>query len=308
MMRIICVGGATIDYKLKSIEPLELGSSNPIYSFQSFGGVAHNVACNLAFLIAPRHVYLQCVLGDDLEGENFLKDLASRAINTERSLILKKQNTARYYAVLDAQGELHTALADMHIYEHIPVGLFVKHWANDFQNNLVFIDTNLPRNIIVHAIKLGATPYLCIDAVSVTKSAKLPYDMHGVYLLKTDQHEASALAQMSINSIEEGIKAAKVILQRGMENLLITLGAAGYLLANQYGINHFPAIPLAHITDVSGAGDAFVAALLAGLQHKISLHESCQLGAVAAYYTLQSNKTVAVDFSFSDLECFSLTV
>lgn len=308
MMRIICVGGATIDYKLKSIAPLELGSSNPIYSFQSFGGVAHNVASNLAYLTAPEHLQLQCVLGDDFEGQSLLKDLAARTINTERSLILKQHNTARYYAILDTHGELHTALSDMHIFEHIPTDLFVKHWANDFQNNLVFIDTNLPEQLIVHAIQLGATPYLCIDAVSISKSAKLPYNMHGVYLLKTDRHEASALADMPINSLEEGINAAKAILQRGMSNLLITLGAEGYLLVNQSGANHFPAIRLPHIVDVSGAGDAFVAALLAGLQRKMSLKESCGLGAAAAYFTLQSNKTVAGNFSFSDLECFSLTV
>ncbi|WP_252581606.1 PfkB family carbohydrate kinase [Legionella lytica] len=176
------------------------------------------------------------------------------------------------------------------------------------KNNLVFMDTNLPAHLITHAIKLGATPYLCIDAVSISKSVKLPYDMQGVYLLKTDRHEASALANMPINSLEEGIHAAKIILQQGMNNLLITLGAEGYILANPSGAKYFAAIPLSHLVDVSGAGDAFVAALLAGLQRKMPLEESCQLGAAAAYFTLQSTKTVAGNFSFSDLKCFSLTV
>ena len=130
MMRIICVGGATIDYKLKSMAPLKLGSSNPIYSFQSFGGVAHNVASNLAYLTPPEGIQLQCVLGDDCEGQNLLNDLTARAINTERSLILKQQNTARYYAVLDAHGELHTALSDMHIFEYIPTDFKLKFCNN----------------------------------------------------------------------------------------------------------------------------------------------------------------------------------
>ena len=308
MMRIICVGGATVDYKLKSLAPLELGSSNPIDSFQSFGGVAHNVANNLAYLTIPELVHLQCVLGDDFEGQSLLNNLASRAIKTERSLILKQQSTARYYAVLDVYGELHTALSDMRIFDHIPTDLFVKHWSEDFKNNLVLIDTNLPAHLIAHAISLGVTPYLCIDAVSVSKSAKLPYDLHGVYLLKTDRHEASALANMPINSLAEGVHAAQVLLQRGMKNLLITLGAEGYLLAKPSGTHYVPATPLPRLVDVSGAGDAFIAALLAGLQRQMPLEECCQLGAAAAYFTLQSSKTVAGNFSFSDLECFSLTV
>ncbi|WP_255464230.1 hypothetical protein [Legionella sp. PC997] len=41
--QIICIGGITIDRKLTSTHQLQLGTSNPVSSISSFGGVAHNV-------------------------------------------------------------------------------------------------------------------------------------------------------------------------------------------------------------------------------------------------------------------------
>jgi pseudouridine kinase len=303
MKQIICIGGATIDYKLKAISALEPASSNPVTSFQSFGGVAHNVAANLAAL--TNSVHLQCLIGDDIEGKDLLADLKNRHINIDNCLQLPHHNTARYYAVLNPRGELHIALVDMQIYEHIPLALFIENWASTFTNNIIFMDTNLSTEIITHAIQLQASSYLCIDAVSITKSTKLPADLAGVFLLKTDRHEASALTNLPMTSSADYIAAAKKLLLRGMKNILITLGEEGYVLANQTTIEHYPAFTAKNIIDVSGAGDAFVAGILAGLQNNLTLTESCRLGAAAACYTLQSDKTVADNFSFSDLQQLS---
>jgi pseudouridine kinase len=304
MKQIICIGGATIDYKLKAIQTLAPASSNPVISFQSFGGVAHNVAANLARL--TQAVHFQCLVGDDAEGKDLLADLKNRNINIDNCLLLPHHNTARYYAVLNPLGELHIALVDMQIYEHIPLDLFINNWASTFTDNIIFIDTNLSTEIISYAIQLQATSYLCIDAVSITKSAKLPENLTGVFLLKTDRHEAGALTNLPMTSIADYLVAAKKLLLRGMKNILITLGEEGYVLANQSRTEHYPAFPLQHIIDVSGAGDAFVAGVLAGLQNDISLTQSCRLGAAAACYTLQSDQTVSDNFSFADLQQLSL--
>jgi pseudouridine kinase len=304
MKKIICIGGATIDYKLKPIHTLKPASSNPVTSFQSFGGVAHNVAANLARL--AHAVYFQCLVGDDAEGKSLLADLKTRQINIDNCLLLPNHNTARYYAVLNTEGELHIAMVDMQIYEHIPLDLFIQNWASTFTNNIIFIDTNLSTEILTHAIQLQATPYLCIDSVSITKSAKLPENMTGVFLLKTDRHEAGALTNLPMTSRTDYQAAANKLLERGMKNILITLGEEGYVLANKDITAHYPAFPLKNIIDVSGAGDAFVAGILASLQSEMPLTQACRLGAAAAYYTLQSDKTVADNFCFSDLQQLSL--
>ena len=46
------------------------------------------------------------------------------------------------------------------------------------------------------------------------------------------------------------------------------------------------------VIDVSGAGDAFIAGRLYGLQHDKDVLEACQIGAKAAAKTIQSINTV----------------
>ena len=46
--RVLCVGAATVDRSFRSLDPIRPGTSNPGASTKGFGGVARNVAENLA--------------------------------------------------------------------------------------------------------------------------------------------------------------------------------------------------------------------------------------------------------------------
>jgi hypothetical protein len=48
--RVLCVGAATVDRSFRSLDPIRPGTSNPVVSTKGFGGVARNVAENLARL------------------------------------------------------------------------------------------------------------------------------------------------------------------------------------------------------------------------------------------------------------------
>ncbi|WP_246716354.1 winged helix-turn-helix transcriptional regulator [Martelella soudanensis] len=48
--RVVVIGGAVIDRKYLARAPLIAGTSNPVEGMRSFGGVARNVAENLAAL------------------------------------------------------------------------------------------------------------------------------------------------------------------------------------------------------------------------------------------------------------------
>ena len=59
---IVCIGGANIDRKLRSEQVLQMGTSNPATLSETPGGVARNVAENLARLGAS--VQLLTAVGD----------------------------------------------------------------------------------------------------------------------------------------------------------------------------------------------------------------------------------------------------
>ncbi len=68
--RVVCVGGATLDRKYCAPEPIVPHTSNPVAGYRAFGGVARNVAENLACLTAD--VSLVSMVGDDEAGHALL--------------------------------------------------------------------------------------------------------------------------------------------------------------------------------------------------------------------------------------------
>lgn len=301
---IYCIGGANIDKKLKSEKTLIPNTSNPVDITQTFGGVARNVAENLARW--TKNIYLQCVVGKDEEGKRLLANMHQMGVNIEHSIMLDNKKTSSYYAVLNPNGDLHIALAEMDIYHHIPLFPFTNSWNNWAENSLIFLDNNLPHPLIERALQQAAEKNLkvFIDPVSVPKANALPKRLDNVFLIKPDLLEAAALADMSIYSIPDCVQAAKKILARGVENVVVSLGKSGYVLVNSACEEYFPMIEFSEVIDVSGAGDAFFSGILYGLQQGHSIESSCQMGAAAAAYTVQSPLTVAEDITVSRLQAF----
>jgi pseudouridine kinase len=296
---IYCLGGATLDYKLKPVYSLEIGTSNPVTSVTCFGGVARNIAENLAKL--TQNIYLQCIVGND--GQALLSHLKLQRVNIDSSIVLDRYSSARYYAVLDQQSELYIAFADMEIYNHIPFDQFVIMWENWQPNSIILLDTNLSPQLIEYAIHQAQLKQcmLCIDLVSVTKSKKLPLSLNGIFLLKADKHEASALSGITVHTPADAINAGKILLSRGVQQIIITLGHLGYAIVNHHTQQFYEAIPIKNIVDVSGAGDAFFSGVLAGLQYDLSVEQAAKLGAIAASHVIQSYDTVLSDITFLDL-------
>jgi sugar/nucleoside kinase (ribokinase family) len=86
-----------------------------------------------------------------------------------------------------------------------------------------------------------------------------------------------------------GYGALNDIFNRLMEftsgTIILTLGAEGCCFRAKSGIECIPAVP-AHATDTTGAGDSFVAGLIAGLIRGLPLSDCVQLGCQVAAYAV----------------------
>ncbi|HXA51089.1 MAG TPA: PfkB family carbohydrate kinase, partial [Candidatus Acidoferrum sp.] len=109
-MRIACIGGAHIDRHGMLKQPLVPATSNPGNVTCDFGGVARNVAENLARL--GREVTMVSLVGDDESGRAVVSQLASLGVDTS-AIAVSPRPTASYTAILQPGGELVLGLADM---------------------------------------------------------------------------------------------------------------------------------------------------------------------------------------------------
>ena len=124
--------------------------------------------------------------------------------------------------------------------------------------------------------RAGGVPFV-LD----TSGPPLTAAADNVFLLKASLRELEQLAGTSLQdeAAEEGA-ARKVIATRRAQNLVVSLGPRGALLADGAGVRRFPAIPVQAIGSV-GAGDSMVAGIVLSLARGLTLMESVRFGMAA---------------------------
>jgi pseudouridine kinase len=296
-IRVVCIGGAAVDRKYRALAPIRPGTSNPVVSERSFGGVARNVAENIARLGAK--VSLISIVGDDDNGRALLDDLKRLGIDTWPVTISDAHATAEYVAVLQPNGELAIGLANMAIFDEITPALLRK-TEPEFGSAWTFVDCNLPSETLHEFIDRARqqASMLVLDAVSTPKVKRLPRDLKGVGMLFLNLDEAQAYLDRPDVSPEA---AAEALLACGAERIVLTLGDKGLVAADRSGAVRISATK-AEIVDATGAGDALIAATLIAMLRGASLAKAARLGTVAAALTVESPVSVRPDLSLALLE------
>jgi pseudouridine kinase len=292
---VVCIGAANLDRKLRSMNTLALRTSNPASAVESFGGVARNIAENLARL--GTQVALLTATGKDSSGAALLAHAEALGIDTRGALTLDDAASGTYTAVLDRDGEMVVALADMALYDRIDAAFVASRQARLASASLVVADLNLPLDTVdalVHAARQNETP-LVLVAVSEPKMARLPRELDGVSLLILNAGELATRVGRPLTRADELEAAMRDVQAQGARDLVVTRGAEGVLLTTPDGILHLPAMA-ADIVDVTGAGDAFAAAvcwsLLQSPDQEHALELACRRGLALSALTLGVAETV----------------
>jgi pseudouridine kinase len=289
---ITCIGAANLDRKLRSLSGIALHTSNPASQSESFGGVARNIAENLARLGTA--VALLTAVGKDSSGTALLAHAQSLGIDTGGTLQLEGVSSGTYTAVLDQDGEMVVALADMALYDRLDPAFIDSRQTQVAASALVVADLNLPlatvEALIAQARRVDAP--LVLVAVSEPKMARLPRDLAGVRLLILNRGELAARVGRELASETELDAAVREVKAQGARDLIVTRGADGVLFTRGDSINRLDA-PAAPVVDVTGAGDAFAAAVCWSLtQDGDDLELACRRGLALSALTIGVPQTV----------------
>jgi pseudouridine kinase len=289
---VACIGAANLDRKLRSLATLTMGTSNPARQDESFGGVARNIAENLARLGAP--VSLMTAIGDDSSGRALLAHAEAAGIDTRGTLKLDNACSGTYTAVLDDHGEMILALADMALYDRLTPDFMANRQPRRALPALTVADLNLPRETLAMLLadaQRDAVPLVMV-AVSQPKMARLPPDLRGLRLLILNQGELETRVGAPIRTDADFAAACAQVQAQGAQDLIVTRGGAGVLFTSAGGVRQLAA-PDAQVVDVTGAGDAFAAAVCWSLfQGSEDLELACRRGLKLSAMTLECEETV----------------
>jgi pseudouridine kinase len=287
--RIVCVGNAALDRSFVLAGPARMGTSNPAEIRSSFGGVARNVAENLARLGIP--VALVTQVGEDAGGRALRDDCAALGIDVRGVLRSPVHATAEYVAIVDPQGELVIGAAATAAIDALSVALLGAAFDEDGRTAWTFADCTLPAPVLAALVedRRAGGPPLAIDAVSTARAERLPRDLNGLDLLFLNESEARALTGNESGSI---VDVARALRELGAASVVLTRGGSGIVLATVAGTSEI-AVPPATPVDVSGAGDALIAGTLFGLMSGAGLANAVRTGSRVAKLTIESPTTVS---------------
>ncbi|CUX12435.1 carbohydrate kinase family protein [Agrobacterium fabrum] len=300
MKKILVLGGAHIDRRGMIETETAPGASNPGSWMEEAGGGGFNAARNLSRLgfevriIAPR--------GGDVTGE-VVAEAARQAGVEDTPFTFLDRRTPSYTAILERDGNLVIALADMDLYKlFTPRRLKVRAVreaiiASDF----LLCDANLPEDTLtaVGLIARACEKPLAAIAISPAKAVKLKAALGDIDILFMNEAEARALTGETAENVRDW---PNILRKAGLSGGVVTRGASEVVAFNgtEKAILHPPLIR--EVKDVTGAGDAMASGYLAAIAEGKTIREALRQGAAAAAITVQSSFATSQDLSKDSVE------
>ena len=281
---VLAIGAANMDIAASTPHGLTAGDSTPGTIRHAPGGVARNVAENLARL--GHAVHLLCAVGDDLFGHSLLAQTRSAGVLVDGCWTLPDAATSTYLSLHGADGDMAVAVNDMAIVERLtPQHLQARAALLDGAGALL-LDGNLPPTVLEWLFGRPTGAPVFVDPVSAFKCRRFLPWLDRVHTIKANRIEAQALWGHALDSDPAILDCATWLHARGVRQVVLSLGARGaYWSAAGGAAGWAPALPVA-VCNATGAGDALMAGLLHGHLLGQSLADSVAFGAACAALTL----------------------
>jgi ribokinase len=279
MTKITIIGSSNTDMVIKSGHlpaPGETVLGGDF--FMNPGGKGANQAVAAARL--GGEVHFVCKVGKDVFGETALQQFKQDGINTQ--FVTQDPLAPSGVALInvDAKGENCITVASgannclskgdidaaSEIFE-----------AGDF----VLTQLETPLETVVYAAKIAAKKGLKV-VLNPAPAAELPAELFAhLYAITPNETEAEFLTGIPVNDLLSAEKAANILLHKGVQHVIITLGAEGALYKTAYETEHIP-VAKVEAKDTTAAGDCFNGALVVGLSEGMSWTEAITFACKAA--------------------------
>ncbi len=296
---VVAIGCAALDIHARTAGDPVPAESNPGVVRWCAGGVARNVAHSLARLGA--RTTLVAPFGDDAAAQFLRASCVEAGLCLAHAPVRIGASTPCYVSVADAAGELTVAVADTALVETLtPDDLPAAELASAAA---VVIDANLAPATLEAVVALAADTPVFADPVSAPKARRLLGCLDGIDTLTPSRAEAEALSGVRIDNERRMAEAADWLHGRGVRRVVITLGAEGAWYSSDDDTFFAPAASTTATFNVAGAGDAFLAGLVYGSLHDLSMEDGMRLARSLAASAVASETNVPQTFPEAPEQC-----
>ena len=245
------------------------------------GGKGSNQA--VAAAKAGVKTYFISKIGDDQFGQMAIKIYDEAKVDYSNVIISKEHSTGAAAIMVNEQSGANA----INIFPGAAGAITnsdIDNAEEAIKNSKIFLtQLEAPKDTVMYAIKkakeLGAQTILNPAPAAEIDKSIFPF----IDYFTPNETEASFFINQSIESEEDCQSAAKVLLDKGVKNILITLGDKGCFFKNQEEEFLLPAKKLsAPVVDTTGAGDAFNGAFSVALSKDKNYKEAIEFANLVA--------------------------
>jgi len=221
-------------------------------------------------------------VGNDSFGPQLINNLKRNNVNTSHIKVDPQSATGTAIIVVDANGQNSIVLSPGGNGKVSPAEVRDISFSD---HKLLLLQLEIPVETVSAAAR-GARESDLHLLFNPAPARPLPKELISLPdFILPNESELSLLTDQTVKDLASAEKAAKTLLERGAQNVIVTLGANGALVVTQDMTKHVPAFEV-KVVDTTAAGDAFIGGFASALLQNRPLEEAvrygCACGALAA--------------------------
>lgn len=272
MSKVLVIGSLNMDFSIQ-VDHMPVPGETVLGNQYTLvpGGKGANQAYTLGKLEAEASMI--GAVGNDENGSILVENLKKVGVNTSGIKIVDKVNTGTAFINIDSKGENNIVVipgANHKIDEK---------WIDENiklieEADIIVMQLEIPISIVCYVAKIAKSlgKMVVLDPAPAKKD--LPEELFSmVDILKPNETELQILTGRKAQTEEETVGAAQELINKGVKNVIVTLGGKGSLLVTKEKKQPFSAIDL-EVVDTTAAGDSFTGALVTALAEKREIEDA----------------------------------
>ena len=219
-------------------------------------------------------------VGSDIFGAQALQQFKNEKINTLFIITDKENPSGVALITVDAKGENTIVVAQGANGALLPTD--IQRADKEIEHaDIVLMQLEIPIETVLH-VASRTNRYKRKLILNPAPARQLPDEvLNGLFIITPNESEAEILLGVKITDINSVKMAAKKLYDKGVANVVITLGAEGAYIYNTDGGRLIPTKKVTPV-DTTAAGDVFNGALAVAISENKSLDEAVEFANCAA--------------------------
>ena len=270
MKKILVIGSLNTDFSI-SVEkiPIPGQTVNADNLIISGGGKGANQAYTIGKL--EGNVSMLGMVGHDIYGQDLIDNLNKAGVNTSYIYKSSDAETGKAFINVDKKGENTISIVHGANYQ-INETVITNHENLIKDNDIILTQLEIPLEATKKILQIAKDKIIILDPAPANKEI-MNLDLSNIYLIKPNESELSTITSMPTEDNSQIIAAANKLIEKGIKNVLVSLGEKGSLLITKEKALLFSPI-ISNVVDTTAAGDSFIASIALMLSQDKTLNEA----------------------------------